>query len=164
MRRPATHLLGGSAFSLGPDESGWCPSAIARIPGVTISCIAGGQVLDHGQPESYPGTYPKTALRRDYVRFADDSYSIRLNHLKRLALLEICRVKRDCSYLPTGTLRRTSSGTRTLSKPSVEKFQLVVGGIEEYDAHANSLVGIDDLSLAYKAYVIAGDDYAEKAT
>ena len=24
-------------------------------------------------------------------------------------LLEICRVKRDCSYLPTGTLRRSSS-------------------------------------------------------
>ena len=45
----------------------------------------------------------------DYLRFADDTYSIRPNHLKRLVLLKICRVKRDCSYLPIGTLRRTSS-------------------------------------------------------
>ena len=45
----------------------------------------------------------------DYLRFADIPYSIRPNHLKGPVLLQICRVKRDCSYLPTGTLRRTSS-------------------------------------------------------
>src|SRR6202521_1763978 len=45
----------------------------------------------------------------DYLRFADDTHSIRPNHLKRLVLLEISRIKSDCRYLPTGTLRRSSS-------------------------------------------------------
>jgi hypothetical protein len=33
----------------------------------------------------------------------------RPNHLKKLVLLKIWRIKRDCSYLPSGALRRSSS-------------------------------------------------------
>src|SRR4029077_3923539 len=43
------------------------------------------------------------------LRIADQPEAIRPNHLKMALLLKICRVKRGCSYLPTGTLRRTSS-------------------------------------------------------
>ncbi len=68
-----------------------------------------GWLLYHGQSGSYPRTDPKTALRPDNVRFADHPYSIRPNKPKRLVLLEICEIKRDCSYLPPGTLRRSSS-------------------------------------------------------
>jgi hypothetical protein len=40
-----------------------------------------------GNPEVIPGPTPKTSLRQDYVRFADDSYSIRSNHLKMLVFI-----------------------------------------------------------------------------
>ena len=43
------------------------------------------------------------------MRFADNPEVIGSNHANGLVLLRICRIKRDYSYLPTGTLRRTSS-------------------------------------------------------
>ncbi len=67
-----------------------------------------GRLSINGQHGSYPETDPKTRLRRDYFCIADDTHSIRPKHLKSLVLLGICEVKRDCSYLPIGTLRRTS--------------------------------------------------------
>jgi hypothetical protein len=45
----------------------------------------------------------------DNLRFADQPQVIGSDHTKSLVLLKICRIKRDCSYLPIGTLRRTSS-------------------------------------------------------
>ena len=48
----------------------------------------------------------------DNLRVADHTEVIGSNQAKSLVLLEICEVKRDCSYLPTGTLRRTSSKKR----------------------------------------------------
>jgi hypothetical protein len=50
----------------------------------------------------------------------------------------------------------------TFGEPGVEDFQLVVGWIEKYDAHANSLVGVPNLSFGCEAHVIAGDDHAEQ--
>jgi len=38
-------------------------------------------------------------MYEDYFRFADIPYSIRQNHLKRLVLLKICRVRRDLQLL-----------------------------------------------------------------
>ena len=45
----------------------------------------------------------------DNFRVADHTEVIGSDHAKRLFLLEICRIKRDCSYLPTGTFRRSWS-------------------------------------------------------
>ena len=46
---------------------------------------------------------------RSFVSVVYKPHFIRPNHLKKLVLLKIWRIKRDCSYLPTGTLRRSSS-------------------------------------------------------
>ena len=43
------------------------------------------------------------------IRIADNPEVIGSNHVKRPVLLGICRIKRDRSYLLTGTLRRSSS-------------------------------------------------------
>ena len=64
--------------------------------------------MNYGQSESNLTTYPETRLRQDYLSVADDTYSIWPNPFKCWFLLKICRVKRDYSYLLTGTLRRTS--------------------------------------------------------
>jgi hypothetical protein len=53
--------------------------------------------------------FPEEMVFEDNFRFAENPYFIRPNHLKRLVLLKIWRAKRYCSYLPTGTFRRTSS-------------------------------------------------------
>ena len=53
---------------------------------------------------------------------------------------------------------------RTSGEPGVEDFQLVVGRIEEYDAHANSLMGVDDLSFGREAPTLVGDNHAEERT
>ena len=52
---------------------------------------------------------PDSAQIRDSFRFADQPEVVGSNRTKRLILLKICRVKRGCSYLPTGTARRSSS-------------------------------------------------------
>src|ERR1700693_4429902 len=62
--------------------------------------------MNYGQPLSWPWLPRRN---QHYFSVADKPYSIHPNHPKRLVLLEICEVKRDCSYLPIGTLRRTSS-------------------------------------------------------
>jgi hypothetical protein len=59
-------------------------------------------------------------------------------------------------------LRRV--GKRTLGEPGVEDSQLVVGWIEERDAHANSFVGVNDVCFGCEGPVIAGDDHVEVGT
>jgi hypothetical protein len=55
-------------------------------------------------------------------------------------------------------------GKRTLCEPGVEDSQLVVGRIEERDAHANSFVGVNDVSFGCEAPVITGDAHVEVGT
>jgi hypothetical protein len=52
-------------------------------------------------------------------------------------------------------------GERTLCEPGVEDSQLVVGRIEERDAHVNSFVGVNDVSFGCEAPAIARDDHVE---
>lgn len=60
--------------------------------------------------------------------------------------------------------RTTAVGKRTLGEPGVEDSQFVVDRIEERDAHANSFVGVNDVSFGCEGPVIAGDDHVEVGT
>ena len=54
-------------------------------------------------------THTELPRHRSFVGLVYKPHFIRPNHLKKLVLLKIWRIKRDCSYLPTGTSRRSSS-------------------------------------------------------
>jgi hypothetical protein len=41
-------------------------------------------------------------------------------------------------------------------------LELVLGGIQENDAHADSLVHVDHLAIGGEGVVIAGDDYIQE--
>jgi hypothetical protein len=66
-----------------------------------------------GNPEVSPA--PQTALPELNLRVADQPEAIRPNHVKRLVLLEICKIKGDCSYSTAGLFirqKRLDEGTR----------------------------------------------------
>jgi len=56
---------------------------------------AAGRLRSDGQSESNLTTYPKTRLRSDYFRVADQPEAIRLNHLERLVLWKICSISQE---------------------------------------------------------------------
>ena len=45
-----------------------------------------------------------------------------------------------------------------ISEPGIEYLQLILGRIDEYDAHADSVVYVDDVAIRQEALLIAGDD------
>ena len=58
-------------------------------------------------------------------------------------------------------LQRFCSGS--IGEPRVENFQLLLDRIYEYDAHAVSLVDVNDLSIRHESLTVAGNDNPEES-